>query len=199
MRGFLDGVAAPELRAFGVGAVPAIGAEGDGVLANFGEEDELLGDLAADGAGVGLDRQGGNAAPVEDVGVGASHGVVGALESFLIAIEGVRILHDELTDADQAAARPRLIAEFLLDLVESHRQLAVGLHGPAHEVRDRLFVGGSEDVLVLAPVAQAEEYLAVGFVPAGLAPEFEWLDDRHEEFLGAGGVHFVADNRLDLP
>src|SRR5829696_4766547 len=49
------------------------------------------------------------------------------VEPFLIAVERVRVLHDELADAEEAAARARLVADLRLEVVEDLRQLLVRL------------------------------------------------------------------------
>ena len=47
-----------------------------------------------------------------------------SLEPGLVAVERVRVLHDELADAEQAAARARLVAVLRLEVVPGLRQLA---------------------------------------------------------------------------
>src|SRR5690606_41841656 len=46
------------------------------------------------------------------------------LRGGLVAVEGIGVLHGEFAAAHQAEARPALVAEFGLDMVEIHRQLA---------------------------------------------------------------------------
>ena len=50
-----------------------------------------------------------------------------SLEPLLVAVERVRVLHDELAHAEEAAARPRLVAVLRLEVVPGLRQLLVAL------------------------------------------------------------------------
>src|SRR5207244_10328767 len=67
------------------------------------------------------------------------------LDALLVAVEGVRVLHDELADAEQAAARARLVSVLDREVVPELRQLLVRLD-LARVERDRLFVRHREDV-----------------------------------------------------
>ena len=51
---------------------------------------------------------------------------VAALEPFLVAVEAVGVLHRELAGAQDAGARPRLVAFLGLKVVEDQRQVPVG-------------------------------------------------------------------------
>ncbi len=50
----------------------------------------------------------------------------------------------------------------------------------------------------LRAVLDLEQHVARGFVAAALLPDFRRLKRGHEHFNGAGAVHFLADNLLDL-
>ena len=68
-----------------------------------------------------------DAAALEDPVVGASVALEALVEPGLVAVERVRVLHDELAHAEQAAARPRLVAILGLEVVPELRQLLVAL------------------------------------------------------------------------
>jgi len=84
------------LRLLQVRGVSARGAGGDAVLAGLGEHVELVGELAADVAGVGLDRHGVESAPREDALVGAEHRLVARVRRLHRHVERVGVLHQEL-------------------------------------------------------------------------------------------------------
>jgi len=181
-----------------VGGVVAGGAAEDGVLADVGEEDELFAVLAADGAGVSEDGEGGDAAAGEDAGVGFAGGLVAVVEGVPGGVEAVGVLHGELADADEAATWSRFVTELGLDLVDHERHVAVALDLALEEVDDDLLVGGAEDELAFAAVLELHEDVGHGFVAAGFAPELGGLEGGHDDLLAADAVHLLADDLLDL-
>jgi hypothetical protein len=76
-------------------------------------------------ADVGLDPVPLEPAAVEDAVIGLDVQVVPMLEPVRIAVERVRVLHDELARPQHAGARPRLVTLLDLDVVEDQRQVAV--------------------------------------------------------------------------
>ena len=81
---------------------------------------------AADGAGVGLDRRVVEPAALEDARSRRRASPRSSRRALRgVGVEGVGVLHEELAAAHEAEARPDLVAELGLDLVEVERQLAV--------------------------------------------------------------------------
>ena len=167
-------------------------------LAGIGECHELDGGVAANLAGIRHNRQGLEAAALADVRVRLLHVVVGLLQGLLRGIEGIAVLHDELAAAHEAEARAHLVAELVLNLIQVNRKLLIALELVLDEVGHGLLVRGTEDELALVSIGDAHELGAVHVVTAGLAPHLRVDHDGHEELLGAGGVHLVADDILDL-
>ena len=62
-----------------------------------------------------------------------------AIEPLAIAIERVRVLHDELAHAQQSTARPRLVAFLRREVVQDLRELLVRLD-LARVKRERLLM-----------------------------------------------------------
>src|SRR4249919_2092869 len=159
---------------------------------------EFVRSAAADRAGVGehgaeLQSQAG-----EDAAVGVVHVLVFGGERFVVDVEGVGVLHQELARAHHAEARADLVAELGLDVVEIDRELLVAGQLAAGEVGDDFLGGGSIAVAGLLAVLDLEQ-LATELLPApGLLPQFLRLDRRHQQFDRAGGVHFLAHRALDL-
>src|SRR4029077_14833848 len=85
-------------------------------------------------------------APPEDLVVRALMRTEARLESFLVAVERIRVLHDELADADETRARPRLVAVLRLEVVPGLRQLPVALELACMK-RERLLMREREDVV----------------------------------------------------
>ena len=108
-----------------IGGVIAAAAIDDGSLAGFGDDHELVAALAADGAGIGLHRAVCQAATGENAAVSVIHLIIALIQAGFVAVEGIKILHDELAAAHQAEPRPDLVAELVLDLVQHQRQLPV--------------------------------------------------------------------------
>ena len=179
-----------------VGSVPAALARHDRVLARLGQHLELVREVAADVAGVGLDGAEGESAALEDARVGVVHDLVLASRVVGVDVEGVGVLHDELAPAHEPEARPHLVAELDLDLVEILRQIAVRAHLAADQVGDHLLVRGPEAEVPPVAVLQPEQRLAV-LVPApALLPQLGGDHGRHEHLLGPGTVHLVAHDRF---
>ena len=109
-----------------VGGIPAARAVDVGVLADLGGGEELLALAAAHRAGHRLDDDVVEAEPVEDADVGLAVQLVALVEPGRVDVEGVGVLHDELTAAQHAGARARLVAVLRLDLVDRERQVLVG-------------------------------------------------------------------------
>jgi hypothetical protein len=116
--------------------------------------------------------------------------LVGALEALGVAIEGVGVLHDELARAQHPGARARLVALLRLEVVEHHRQVAVGAHGLGHvEGHDLLMSHGQHH---LRPPAVLQAELLCQPVASCLLPQLGWVHDRHQQLLGADGVELLA-------
>ena len=181
-----------------VGGVVAAGAADVGVLADGRLGQELLGLRAAHGAGLGLDDDVVEAETVEDPDVGVAVLLVGRVEAGVVDVEGVGVLHRELTAAQDTGPGTRLVAVLGLDLVDRQRQVLVGGVQVLHHQGEHLLVGGAEQVVVALAVLQPEDAVAV-LGPAsarlvGLARQ----QCREQQLLGADRVHLVADDLLDL-
>ena len=94
-------------------------------------------------------------------------------------------------------ARAHLVAELDLDLIEVERQLAVGAHLAADDVGDHLLVRRSDAELAIVAILEAQELGAVVLPAPALLPELGRAHRRHEDFLRAGAVHLLANDRLD--
>ena len=184
------------LRLLDVGRVVGAVAVRDRVLAGVREHLELVRLVAADRAGVGLDRAEREPHAREDAHVGVVHRLVRAQHARLVGIERIRVLHDELARAHHAEARPDLVAELGLDLVEVDRQLPVAADLPAHDVGDHLLVRGADDEVALVPVFEPQ-HVGPHLLPApGLLPQLGRLHDGHQHLEGARAVHLFAHDLL---
>ncbi len=113
------------------------------------------------------------------------------VEPFLVAVERVRVLHDELANAEQASARPGLVAVLRLEVVEPLRQVAVRAQLPSVEGH-RLLMRHREDEVAARSVLELVD-LGRDDAP-GLLPELGRRQHRHEHLLGADRVHLLADD-----
>ena len=181
-----------------IGSKAAIVAVDQRSLASVGQSHVLNGGIATDLTRVGNNRQGLDVAALADVSVGLLHLVILLLQALLRGGEAVGVLHDELATAHQAKAGTELVAELVLNVVKVDRQLLIGAQLVAHQGRDGLLVRGAQDELATMTVVKAHKLLAIGVDAAGLAPQLGVDHDRHHKLLGAGGVHLVAHDVLDL-
>ena len=218
-RDFGDGLAAGGVERLGVEVALGIGGRGSGgagdsllhvgrvvarpahdhvILARFGGHHELVRLVAAHGARVGLDREVAQPAAVEDAAVGAVVLVVGGVEAVVVHVEGVGVLHEELAHAQQAAFRPRLVAELGLDLVPDLGKLLVAAQFAAGEDGYDLLVGHTQAEVALEAVLEAEHIVAHDVPAAGLPPDFGGVQGGQMDLLPADGVHLLPHDSLDL-
>src|SRR5207253_254333 len=126
------------------------------VLARSSRREEVEAELAAHGPALRLDVVGLEAAALEDPPVRAAVRLEALPRAVLVAVERVRVLHDELADPDQTAAGPRLVAVLHREVVPELRKLLVRLDLPRVE-RDRLLVRHRQDEAAAASVLQVED------------------------------------------
>jgi hypothetical protein len=185
-------------RLLHVCAVAAARARHDGVLARLRQDHELVRGAAADVAGVGLDRHVVERAAAEDGAVGVAHFLVRLVERRRGGVERVRVLHGELAPAHEAEARPHFVAEFGLDLIEVDGELPVRVERVAHGVGDDLLGRRPVDEVALVAVFDPQQLLAVALPAPRLHPQLAGVNGRPEELDGAGAVHLLADDGLEL-
>ncbi len=175
-----------------------VGVAVDPALPGLRQDDELVAQVAADGPRIR--RHGDRLEPHarERAQVGDEHLVVGVARRLGRQVEGVGVLHEELAPAHDAEAGPHLVAELPLDVIEVARQVAIGLHAVAEDLRDQLLVGRPVQHLAVVPVLEAQHLRAVGVVALALAPDVGRLHRGHQHFHGAGAVLLLAHDLLDL-
>ena len=170
----------------------------DFALAGLGQNDEFMAEITADRAGVGAHRDRLQPHPREGAQIGDEHLIVGVFGARRVEIEAVIVLHQELAAAHHAKARPHLVAEFPLDVVEVLRQVAIALDRGADDLGDLLLVGRPVQHLAVVPVADAQHLLAVIVVAPALAPQLGRLHGRHQDLQSSGTVLLLAHDALDL-
>ena len=124
-------------------------------------------------------------------------GLVGAVEPRLVDVARVAVLHDELADAEQAAAGAGLVSELRLEVVDDHRQLAVAPDDVAQQAGDDLLVGHRQDHVPPGPILEADKLRPDLEVAAALLPQLGRVDDRHLHLLAADPIDLLADDLLD--
>lgn len=120
-----------------------------------------------------------------------------AVEAGVIDVDGVRVLHGELADPQEAGLGAGLVAELGLDLVPHLRQVPVGGEFQPDE-GDDLFVGHAEDQVGSLAVDEAEHFVAHRLPAPRLLPDGGRMHGGKQQFLGADGVHLLADHLGDL-
>ena len=156
-----------------------------------------MGQAAAHHAHVGSDHDRIEPEAAEDPLVCPVLRLVAHVEAGLVEVARVGVLHRELADADQAAARPRLVAELGLEVVELDRQLAIRADDVAQQVGDDLLVGHRQDHVAPGTILEPGELRPHRVVASRLAPQVRRLDHRHQQLLAADRVHLLADDGLD--
>ena len=121
-----------------------------------------------------------------------------ALKILLRGMEGIGVLHGELTNADETAARATLVAELGLNLIYHKGILCVAVGVVAYKLNRGLFVGHAEHHARVVAVGEAKKLAADALVSARLIPERSGESYREQNLLAADIVHFLADNILDF-
>ena len=129
---------------FHVGGVVGFRGANEGILAVRGHRQEFLGGRTTHRSRGRVANDVLDAEGVEDPLVGLTVQLVGLIQAFVGHVEGVGVLHDELTAAQDASARAGLIAILGLDLVENLREILIGVQLPLDEPGEQLLVGGTE-------------------------------------------------------
>ena len=163
-------------RPFGRSCHVALFTVGDLALTDFGKGGELMGVAAADGAGVRLDRPEGQAASGKDLFISLVHDPVTFVQSGVIPVEGVSILHDEFTAAHQSESGAGFVSVFCLDLIEVHRQLTVGRDVVSDDISEDLLVSRPEAEVSAVSVLETPKLRPVGIPSAGFLPKLRRLD-----------------------
>src|SRR5690606_3314134 len=138
-----------------------------------------------DGAGIRSNGSEGEAHALEYAHIGVVHLVVAFLGGSLVAVEGIGILHGELAPAHQAETWAAFVAEFRLNVIEIHRQLAPAVDFVTRDVRDDFFRSGLEYEIAWVTILDAQPFRAIFLSAARFLPELGRLTDRHEQFDGA--------------
>src|SRR5437868_12303760 len=170
----------------------------DLALTSRSEDDELVAEVPADWPRFSLHRHGLDAHPLERAQISEHLLVIALPRASLIKIEAVSVLHQELSSAHHSEARPNLVPELPLDVVERARQVAVALHFVAEQRGDHLLVGRTVEHLAFVTVADAQHLGPVGVVAAALAPQIGRLQRGHQHFLRSGAVLLLAHDLLDV-
>ncbi len=114
-------------RRLDVGVVVAVLTAHQLVLTRLGRREEAGGLFAAHDPGLGLDEVDLEPAALEDPLVGCLVAVEARVETGLVAIERVGVLHDELAHPEEPAAGPWLVALLRAEVVPELWQLLVRL------------------------------------------------------------------------
>ena len=181
-------------RGLRIGEVVAVLAAHELVLARARRREKVFGLLAAHDPRLGLHEIRLEAAALEDPLVRLLVPRERGVEPGPVGVERVRVLHDELAEAQEPAARTRLVPVLGREVVPDLRQLLVGLD-LAREERHRLLVRPREHERPAAAVLQVEQDRDVD--AAGRLPQLGGRERRSAHLLAADRVDLLADDLLD--
>ena len=182
---------------FDVCRISAVGTH-VGVFAHLGRVQELVGTGTTHSAGGCFNHDERQLEPVVHVDVRLTHFFVRNVQARVVNVERIRVLHDELTPAQQPRAWPGFITVLGLDLVQVSRQILVRRVQVLDQQREDFFVGGSQKVVGLFTVLEAENTFTESFPPTGLFIRLSRQQRREVDFLRPCLVHFIANNSFDL-
>ena len=137
----------------GVGGVATRGRH-EGVLTDRRGVQELLGAGAAHRAAHRGDDDVAQTQALEDALVGIALSLVGGVQTLVVNVEGVGVLHDELAAADQTGTRAGLVTVLRLNLVQRGGQVLVrGVH-VLHQQGEHFLVRGGKQVVAALTVVE---------------------------------------------
>src|SRR5690606_2167175 len=169
----------------------------EGVLADSGRVQEFFGLGSAHGTCLSEHWNNFQAQALEDLQVRTAVGHVGLIQTFIIDVKGVGILHDEFTAAQQASTWACFVAVLVLDLVQVNRQVLVRVVQVLNQQREHFLVAWSQDVVRSLAVLEAEQAIAVFSPTSGLLIRFTWQQCREVNFLCTNSVHFLANDSFN--
>ena len=124
--------------------------------------------------------------------------VVRDLETFIRHIEGVGILHDELTTAQNSGTWTCLIAVLRLNLVERNRQILVGRILTLDHQGEHLLMSRAKQVVIFPTILQPEQVAAILGPPIGLLIRLPRQKRREVHLLETSRIHLFANDALDI-
>ena len=184
-------------RDLAVGGVAAGWTQDQDILPGRVEDHEFVGLRSAHDPDIRGDGHGLETQSFEGANVGVVLGLVTDVEAGPVPVAAVGILHDELANSDEPAASAGLVAPLRLEVVDHHRELAIGLDDIREQDPDDLFVGHREDHVPTIPILEPGQLRADGVVAAAGAPDIGRVDDRHLHLLRPDPVLLLADDLLD--
>ena len=174
----------------------------DLAFAGIGQHQEFMGVIAADGAAVGAHRDRLQAHPLVCAQVAHEVAVIGVQRILFGQVEIVAVFHKELAPAHHTKAGTDLVPELPLNMIQRQRQVLVGGHVAAENVRDQLFVGWAIQHVAIMAVTNAQHLFAVIIIASAFAPQVGRLQCRHQHRDVTGAdllfVHDVFELAQDL-
>src|SRR3990170_4465646 len=128
---------------FTIGAVTAFQASDQDIFTHRAWNHKFVGNVTTHSARICLDDNIVKTASVEYAAVSVVHGFITLVEPVVIHIKAIGVFHNKFLAAQVAESGSCLIPEFSLDLVESDRELPVGIHLISYDIRNNFFVGRS--------------------------------------------------------
>ena len=111
--------------------------------------------------------------------------LVAGVEPGLVAVGAVGVLHHELADPDEPAARARLVAPLGLEVVDLLRELPPRPDDVGQQQADDLLVGHGQDHVASVAVLEPGQLGPDRVVAAARPPDVGRVDDRHLDLLAA--------------
>ena len=134
----------------------------------------------------------------EDTAVSVVHFAISLIQPRFIHVEGIEILHHKFATAHQPKTWTTFVTIFVLDLIETQRQLLVAANELAADVCDNLLVRWPQAKFAPVAVNHAHHLVAIRAPSTAFLPELRRLRDRHQDLLPIGSVHLLAHDLLHL-
>ena len=103
-----------------------------------------MGVASADGTRIRFYRTERQSASCKDLVVGVVHFLVALVQTFVISVKRVGILHNEFTASHQSETRSCFVSVLGLDLIQIGRKLTIGRNVVSNDIRKDFFVCRSQ-------------------------------------------------------
>ena len=120
------------------------------------------------------------------------------IQPFLVNIEGVAVLHGELSHPDKTCTRTGIIPPFGLDLIHKQGKPLVAVNLSTGEISDSFLMGHGKYHIPSRAVIESTHLSVDAVESAGFLPDIRRIDQRHQDLLSPDCIHLFTNDLFYL-